>query len=228
MLALALDPLRETCRLPAPSQWPACASVFPSLGPLFSAMLRSSGRENLPMSRHDDQPSLWSPWRQAVKVLIYWEFQRILHTSSARLGFWELRVEPLLSLQKGQKEGQRVSDTAKMDLTGTQEELQRKRSRFSALPWPADAWGGSIKPLCSYRPQGNSNCNFRRPTEQGSHSLVLMKELTGRGEKKELTEYREPQKLKEQKQQQKPKIQGAWSRGEIREEQPRVRHTVGQ
>lgn len=57
------------------------------------------------------------------------------------------------------------------------------------------------------------------PQEQGRHSLT------------ELTEYREPQKLKEQKQkqqQQKPKIQGAWRRGEIREEHPRVRHTVGQ
>lgn len=129
------------------------------------------------MVHHDNQPSLQSPWRPALKVLIYWEFQRISHTSLVRLGIWELRVEPLRSLQKGLNEGQRVLTTVKMT-TGSQEAL--------LSPGLPGAWGGSQKPLCSHRPQGS----VRRPTEQLRHNLVLIKELT---------EYMELQKLKKTK-----------------------------
>lgn len=72
---LALDLPREACWLPtSPSDLCFCLSI--------SWLSFLSDAESLPMGLHDDQPSLWSPWRQALKVvLIYWEFQRISHTS---------------------------------------------------------------------------------------------------------------------------------------------------
>lgn len=108
------------------------------------------------MGRHDDQPSFWSPWRQTLKVLIYWEFQRISHISLARLGIWELRVQPLLSLQKGLNGGQRVLTTAKMYLTGSQEDLlgAAEEELVSQLsPGLPDTWGGSQSHFAATTPR---------------------------------------------------------------------------